>query len=151
MTEHYVIPLAPVTKKNSQTIAINRKTGKPFVLPSKKYQEYEYAAGYFLKARTDARQYPVNVKCLFYMPTRRRVDLTNLLEAIDDILTRYGVVPDDNSDFIAGHDGSRVLYDHDNPRTEITIEPLWQSEITFCHEVLNPKRVKFKEGEDAQE
>ena len=139
MTERYVIPLAPVTKKNSQTIAVNRKTGKPFVLPSKKYQEYEYAAGHFLKARTDARQYPVNVKCLFYMPTRRRVDLTNLLEAIDDILTRYGVVPDDNSNFIAGHDGSRVLYDHDNPRTEITIEPLCQSEITFCHEVLNPK------------
>lgn len=132
MTEHYVIPLAPVTKKNSQTIAVNRKTGKPFVLPSKKYKEYEYAAGYFLKAGTDARQYPVNVKCLFYMPTRRRVDLTNLLEAIDDILTRYGVVPDDNSNFIAGHDGSRVLYDHDNPRTEITITEL-------------------KEGEDAQE
>ena len=141
MTEHYVIPLAPVTKKNSQTIAINRKTGKPFVLPSKKYKEYEQAAGYFLKAgtagklvkaRTDARQYPVNVKCLFYMPTRRRVDLTNLLEAIDDILTRYGVVPDDNSNFIAGHDGSRVLYDHDNPRTEITITEL-------------------KEGKDAQE
>lgn len=132
MTEHYVIPLAPVTKKNSQTIAINRKTGKPFVLPSKKYQEYEYAAGHFLKAGTDARQYPVNVKCLFYMPTRRRVDLTNLLEAIDDILTRYGVVPDDNSNFIAGHDGSRVLYDHDNPRTEITITEL-------------------KEGENAQE
>lgn len=132
MTEHYVIPLAPVTKKNSQTIAINRKTGKPFVLPSKNYKEYENAAGYFLKAGTDARQYPVNVKCLFYMPTRRRVDLTNLLEAIDDILTRYGVVPDDNSNFIAGHDGSRVLYDHDNPRTEITITEL-------------------KEGEDAQE
>lgn len=132
MTERYVIPLAPVTKKNSQTIAINRKTGKPFVLPSKKYQEYEYAAGHFLKAGTDARQYPVNVKCLFYMPTRRRVDLTNLLEAIDDILTRYGVVPDDNSNFIAGHDGSRVLYDHDNPRTEITITEL-------------------KEGENAQE
>lgn len=132
MTERYVIPLAPVTKKNSQTIAVNRKTGKPFVLPSKKYKEYEQAAGYFLKAGTDARQYPVNVKCLFYMPTRRRVDLTNLLEAIDDILTRYGVVPDDNSDFIAGHDGSRVLYDHDNPRTEITITEL-------------------KEGEDAQE
>ena len=132
MTEHYVIPLAPVTKKNSQTIAINRKTGKPFVLPSKKYKEYEQAARYYLMSWTDARQYPVNVKCLFYMPTRRRVDLTNLLEAIDDILTRYGVVPDDNSNFIAGHDGSRVLYDHDNPRTEITITEL-------------------KEGEDAQE
>lgn len=133
MTEHYVIPLAPVTKKNSQTIAINRKTGKPFVLPSKKYQEYEYAAGHFLKAgtagklvkaRTDARQYPVNVKCLFYMPTRRRVDLTNLLEAIDDILTTYNVLPDDNSKYLGGHDGSRVLYDKDNPRTEIYITPI---------------------------
>lgn len=64
---------------------------------------------------------PVNVKCLFYMPTRRRCDLTNLLEAIDDVLVTYGVLADDNSNIIVSHDGSRVLYDKDNPRTEVVI------------------------------
>jgi Holliday junction resolvase RusA-like endonuclease len=65
--------------------------------------------------------FPVNVKCLFYMPTRRRCDLTNLLEAIDDVMVAAEVVVDDNSTIIAGHDGSRVLYDKENPRTEVVI------------------------------
>lgn len=30
---------------------------------------------------------------------------------------------DDNSQIIVSHDGSRVLYDKDNPRTEVTISP----------------------------
>lgn len=55
------------------------------------------------------------------MPTKRRVDLTNLLEAIDDVLVKYGVLKDDNSEIITSHDGSRVLYDKDNPRTEVVI------------------------------
>ena len=126
----FTIPLAPVTKKNSQTIAVNKATGRPFVLPSKRYKEYEYNCGEYIpfdRATGDTTKpdtYPVNVKCLFYMPTRRRVDLTNLLEAIDDILTTYNVLPDDNSKYLGGHDGSRVLYDKDNPRTEVIIEPL---------------------------
>ena len=64
---------------------------------------------------------PVEVKCLFYMPTRRKVDLTNLLEAIDDILVYAGTLADDNSSIIVSHDGSRVLYDKENPRTEVYI------------------------------
>lgn len=56
------------------------------------------------------------------MPTKRRVDLTNLLEAIDDVLVKYGVLKDDNSEIITSHDGSRVLYDKDNPRTEVVIK-----------------------------
>ena len=59
---------------------------------------------------------------MFYMPTKRRVDLTNLLEAIDDVLGKYGVLKDDNSEIITSHDGSRVLYDKDNPRTEVVIK-----------------------------
>lgn len=37
----FTIKLPPITKKNSQRIAINRRTGKPFILPSEKYKEYE--------------------------------------------------------------------------------------------------------------
>lgn len=64
---------------------------------------------------------PVTVKCLFYMPTHRRVDLTNLPEAIDDVLVHTRVLEDDNSNIIVSHDGSRVLYDKENPRTEVYI------------------------------
>ena len=55
------------------------------------------------------------------MRTHRRVDLVNLLEATCDILVDANVIADDNSGIVAGHDGSRVKYDKDNPRVEITI------------------------------
>ena len=63
----------------------------------------------------------VNVKCIFYMKTRRKVDQLNLLATIDDLLVEMKILADDNCSIVVGHDGSRVLYDPDNPRAEITI------------------------------
>ena len=55
------------------------------------------------------------------MATRRKVDLVNLLEATCDILVHTGVLEDDNSRIVTGHDGSEVRYDKENPRVEIEI------------------------------
>ena len=55
------------------------------------------------------------------MPTRHRVDLTNLLNATNDILVKAGVLEDDNCKIVVSHDGSRVFYDKENPRVEIEI------------------------------
>lgn len=117
----FTIPLQPITKKNSQRIVVNRKTNKPFIMPSKQFHDYEAAASLFIP-KVDTINYPVNVKCLFYMQTHRKCDLTNLLEAIDDIMVHFKVVEDDNFSIIQSHDGSRVLYDKENPRTEVYIE-----------------------------
>lgn len=119
----YMIPFAPVSKKNSQRIVTNRITGKPFIIQSPQYADYEIAASYFLKPKpTNPIDYPVTVRCIYYMPTRRRVDMSNLMAATHDILVKYGVLADDNRDIIASVDGSRVHYDKKNPRTEIEIE-----------------------------
>ena len=118
------IPGNPRTKKNSQRILTNRKTGRSFIAPSTAFQKYEKAARAAIQAdvrkAVDSR---VTVKCLYYMRTLRAVDLSNLLEATDDILVKYGVLADDNCRIIASHDGSRVLYDKLNPRAEIYITP----------------------------
>lgn len=114
------IPLEPVTKKNSQRIVM--AGARPIIIPSKAYKQYEKDASLFL--RPLGIDYPVNIKCLFYMKTHRRVDLTNLLEAIDDVMVKAGTIKDDNYNIVAGHDGSRVLYDKDYPRTEIFIEEI---------------------------
>jgi Holliday junction resolvase RusA-like endonuclease len=90
-------------------------------MPSAAYKQYEQEAAYFIP-RGVCIDKPVNVKCLFYMPTKRKCDLTNLLEAIDDILVKTGLLADDNYTIIESHDGSRVYYDKDRPRTEIIIE-----------------------------
>ena len=55
---------------------------------------------------------------------------TNLLESIDDVLVRAGVLKDDHSGIIVSHDGSRVLYDKDNPRTVLFIREMEDMDAT---------------------
>ena len=117
----FTVPLPPITKKNHQRILKNFKTGKPFVAPSEQYKQYESQALWFIPKGGECIDYPVNVRCLFYMPTKRRCDLTNLLESIDDIMVRAGLLKDDSYHIIVGHDGSRVLFDKERPRTEVEI------------------------------
>ena len=117
---HFVIRLAPISKKNHSQIIRNTKTGKLMVIPSKQYKEYEHESAWFMPhIKTIDR--PVNIRAVFYMPTRRRVDLVNLLQALCDILVKYSVLEDDNFNIVAGFDGSRVDYDKENSRTEVWI------------------------------
>lgn len=113
---------APRTKKNSQRIIRIGRGSR--ILPSEAYLDYagDCAVQLVAQRATNAGiDYPVNVACVYYMPTRRKVDLVNLLEATCDILRDNYVVVDDNCSIIAGHDGSRVLYDKAHPRVEIEI------------------------------
>ena len=118
------IPLNPIPKKNSTKIITNKATGRPMVIQSDRYRQYEKDSAIFLRkySRQDPIDEPVNLKCLFYRKDRRPIDLINLLEAIQDILVKYGILKDDNSNIVASTDGSRVFYDKENPRTEIVIE-----------------------------
>lgn len=120
----FIIPLTPISKKNSQQIVANKRTGRPFIMPSKKYKEYERVAMGFLPKLRQIKPIdnPVNVKCLFYMPTKRKCDLVNMQEAILDIMVKGGVIADDNYSVVQSMDGSRVFYDKENPRTEVYIE-----------------------------
>lgn len=129
----FTIPLQPISKKNSQQIfplfsrtftgwTFKGRNVRPTIHPSKAYKEYEKEAAWFIPKIKGSIDYPVNVKCLFYMKTHRKCDLTNLLESIDDIMVKHGLLADDNFTVIESHDGSRVLYDKENPRTEVYIE-----------------------------
>lgn len=123
----FTIPFSPITKKNHQQIRRNHKTGKPFIAQSEQYIAYEEACMLFIRSKNGAYRekidYPVNLTALFYMPTERNVDLVNLLEALQDVLVRAWVLKDDNSKIVLSTDGSRVLLDRKNPRTEVTITP----------------------------
>lgn len=114
----FTIQLPPRTKKNSQQLIMIG--GRPRIVPSKLYKQYEKDCGVFMP-HIETIDKPVNVQAVYYMPSRRRVDLCNLHEALCDVLVHYGVVADDNSKIIATMDGSRVEYDKDNPRTEVII------------------------------
>lgn len=116
----FTIKVTPVTKKNHQQLIYNKSTGRPMIIPSPQYRQYEKDASWFLPKGLNI-DYPVNVKAVFYMPTKRRVDLVNLQEALLDVLVKYGILSDDNSNIVYSMDGSYVDYDKDNSRTEVMI------------------------------
>lgn len=112
----------PRTKKNSGRIL--RRGSRYFIAPSEAFERYQCDC--IRQTPGNLRQYitdMVNVQCVYYMPTHRRVDLLNLMAATLDILVKAGVLADDNCKIAAAHDGSRVRYDKNNPRVEITITP----------------------------
>lgn len=115
----FTIGIEPKTKKNSQQIIMVK--GRPMIIPSKAYREYEKNALAYLPTGMEAISVPVNIKASYYVSTRRRVDLTNLHEALHDILVHYNILADDNCHIVVSTDGSRVYYDKANPRTEVEI------------------------------
>lgn len=118
----FTLPIRPVTKKNSGQIVMRGKY--PILIPSKQYLQFEKdSLPYFyrVKQQVGVVNYPVNIQCIFYMDARRKVDLSNLLNAVDDAMVKSGLILDDNRDIIAGHDGSRVFHDKENPRIELEI------------------------------
>ena len=120
-----LIPIAPITKKNHQQIVKAR--GRYMVIPSPQYKKYEKECKQYLPELDEPIKDPVELTCAFYMPTHRACDLTNLLQAVCDVLVKHGVIADDNFNIVESVDGSRVLYDKEFPRTEIAITPINRS------------------------
>ena len=122
MEYKFTIPLKPITKKDSQRI-VKDKTGRPMIIPSAAYKKYEKQCAGFMPD-IETIECKVNVKAVYYMQNNRRVDLTNLHEALHDIMVHYKVLLDDNCKIIVSTDGSYVDVDKWHPRTEVTITEL---------------------------
>ena len=128
----YTIESEGRTKKNHQMIAgagkrcpVCHKHEKQWIRQGAAHDNFAELARWQLRpVPPKPIDCPVNVKCLFYMQTRRRVDKGNLEAAIHDLLVDCGILADDNRDIIATTDGSMVLYDKEHPRVEITITKL---------------------------
>ena len=116
----FTIKVEPKTKKNSMRVF--HRNGRTIVIPSKAYEDFEnQCLMQIYNSKNKPINFPVNIKAIFYMRTKRKVDLTNLLEAVDDMLVQARIIEDDNRDIVASHDGSLVLYNKENPRIEIEI------------------------------
>ena len=113
----------PRTKKNSARI-LKAHANRRIVAPSEAFMQYQEKCLWQIKRPYNPITARVNVRCVYYMATRRKVDLANLIEATCDILVKAKVLADDNSQIVAAHDGSRVDYDKKNPRAEIWIEEM---------------------------
>lgn len=134
MNLHFTLNVIPHSKKNSSQIC-TLKNGRTLLLPSKLYKNFENECLDLIQE--DLKLYinkPITIKAHFYCKTRRKIDLTNLLEALDDMLVKAGVIEDDCRDIIASHDGSRVFYDKENPRIEVWVEDFKEDYIIWKKE-----------------
>jgi Holliday junction resolvase RusA-like endonuclease len=125
------IPLAPITKKNHGNIITygavcptchRGKYNK--LIPSDAHNKYKMEIAPYISLismQINNIDYPINLKCVFYLNKRYQGDLVGYLQSIQDILVEGGIIEDDNRNIVASTDGSRVFYDKENPRTEITI------------------------------
>jgi len=123
------IPLLTRSKKNSQEIIYNPHTHKPMIIQSKIYRNFERECGYFLSIYQSNINYPIGLKCTFIVPDKRKRDLTNLENAIADILVKYKVLEDDNYNIINNWDGSRIVYKKGIEKTIIEINKAEVSNI----------------------
>ena len=95
-----VIDLPPVTKKNHGQLV--RRGNRSYMLPSKPYQQYASDCHYYLYKyrRAEPINTPISLKCLFFVNHKRKCDLTNFLQAIQDILVDYNIIEDDNYNIV---------------------------------------------------
>jgi Holliday junction resolvase RusA-like endonuclease len=139
----FAIHGAPRSKKNSPRIVnigpmcrvCGKRGGFPKVLPSLAYEQWERAAVIecmLINQRLRAAGVelpiinPISVEALFYLvPTKSGLmrldcpDLSNLMEAVGDMLQAADIIRDDRQ--ICDWDGSRRMLDGAEPRVEIYI------------------------------
>lgn len=109
----------PATKKNRGRIV--SRNGKPIIIPSEAYKNYEDACMWQLAGKKLHISGIIVVECKYYLPNKRSwPDLIGLLQATSDILTKAKVIDDDK--WICSYGDSCIAgIDKDNPRAEIRI------------------------------
>lgn len=123
MRNSFTINGVPVSGKNSQRIAVNRRTGQRFTLKSKAAAAWQQnAIAQLTQQRTGKRRHtlagPVYVEYVAYQATDR-CDIDNIEAALFDALRKAQVIEDDK--LIVDHHGRKAI-DRANPRIEVTVQ-----------------------------
>ena len=127
-TLHFVIPVAPVTKKNHSRIVTPKGGRNPILIPSEQYRRFERECGWHMKHKWQTIDTPINIKAHFYIDADRKSDLCNYMQALADMLVHYGVIADDNRKIVQSWDGTRVFVDRANPRIEVWLQAVEEVE-----------------------
>lgn len=109
-------------QKNNKQIAINRKTGKTFIVSNKNVQAWQKSAALQLTQYKQRFTDKVTVSYYFYVKDNRARDLDNMEATVNDALVKAGIVLDDSWQCLA-KGGSDAEIDRDNPRAVIEIVP----------------------------
>ncbi len=125
-------------KKNMLTIrsGSRRARYRRWIAPNKKYQEWEEgtAKDLWIQSKSHSSALPerlpildpVWLRVVFYRKKIQRIDLTNLLQSIEDAMVKADIIKDDSQ--VRAFDGSRIRFGLDHERVEITLYWPFQDE-----------------------
>ena len=112
------------------------KRRKQFVRQGAAHSKYAFESARYLNPRPrEPIEGQVHIVYVLYMQTKRRVDDLNLYASLDDILVHEKILKDDCIKYIRNRDGSRVLYDKENPRAEIYIYRYREEDDSWLHKL----------------
>lgn len=101
----------------------SRKTVEHFVKVKKTYDMLE-----LLSPIKEFTKYPLKLSYHFVRGSKHKWDFGNVCQVINDVMTAYNVIPDDNVDYILPFpleiDGKYWSYDKNNPGVFIQIEEM---------------------------
>ena len=108
---HKYILLGPCPSKKSRHRAGKTKTGKLYIYKDPAYSKWELmATNEFFIQRAELGEPPIsgeiNLACIIHRADRRKADLTNMEDSIQDALQGAGVI--DNDAQVVSQDGSRL-------------------------------------------
>lgn len=116
---HLTVLGSTPAKKNSR---------KPFVrgnrmmnFPNPVYVKWERDALKQLLGTSPISEYPAVISCTFYVPDNRKRDNSNMLDSIQDMLVKAGILAGDHWQ-ILDVGGLHSEIDRDNPRAEIYLD-----------------------------
>jgi len=132
---HIIIYGNPYVKKNSQRTIWHNYLKRTIVVYSANYTAWKkdtlMQLGLSSRGkwrlnydRPDGIDYPIILKCHFFVKDNIKRDISALYEGIQDVLVESQIIKDDNFKIIAGHDGSRVFVDKESPRIELWLQKI---------------------------
>ena len=108
------------SKKSSQVICFNKKTGSRFIKHNEKYTKWVEENPLVGIPCVSADDLPVYCAIKFFRKSKHKFDFINVAQSVMDLLVDRAVIPDDNADVVTPvFDGYE--YDKDNPRCEVVI------------------------------
>ena len=136
MIYRYVFRGEVASKKNSKVLA--RVKGRPMLLPSRKFQEWEKRARLAIMAegRPPVPLKAARLSMVIYHGDLIKRDSNNATQGVQDVLVDMGVIQDDNW-MVIGTPEVEHLVDVDDPRLEVTVE---ESEPTDWKAVFKAAR-----------
>lgn len=117
----------PVSKKNKMQLV--RVRGRLIPIPSVSYKAWLKGAKQQIKGQMDGVAWVpftthIHLQVMIYRWSWRKIDLSNIIEAVQDMLQECRIIEDDS--LVRSLDGSRMEWGvpKDEARVEITIEEI---------------------------